>query len=194
MDRGNARRDDLCWLALALSPLPSPHPRGGVPTTIPPACSNTRRSTTRRRAFATVIGPPGKRKTRPANAPAAPVTITASGAIRGRNHADAKWSPAPTHERHDGPPGCLGSASGHGQYTGVSLTTKMTCQQPSAGFRGFKLECDVTRWARGIRCDEPLRAESGPTGVASGSTGVRAIAVVSLRARKWLHRPKRKLL
>src|SRR5208282_3946923 len=118
MDRGNARRDDLCWLALALSPLPSPHPRGGVPTTIPPACSNTRRSTTRRRAFATVIGPPGKRKTRPANAPAAPVTITASGAIRGRNHADAEWSPAPTHERHDGPPGCLGSASGHGQYTG----------------------------------------------------------------------------
>jgi len=53
----------------------------------------------------------------------------------------------------------LGSASGHGQYTGVSLTTKMTCQQPSAGFRGFKLECDVTRWARGIRCDEPLRAD-----------------------------------
>ena len=35
-----------------------------------------------------VIVPPGKRKTRPANAPAAPVTITASGAIRGRNHAD----------------------------------------------------------------------------------------------------------
>ena len=143
-------------IALALA-----SPAWGGPTTIPPACSNTRRSTRRQRALATVIGPPGKRKTRPANAPAAPVTITASGAIRGRNHADAKWSPAPTHERHDGPPGCLGSASGHGQYTGVSLTTKMTCQQPSAGFRGFKLECDVTRWARGIRCDEPLRAGSG---------------------------------
>src|SRR5271166_6107002 len=151
MDQGNARRNDLCWLALALSPLLSPPPLGGAPTTIQPACSNARRSTTRQRPFRTgVIVPPGKRKTRPASAPAAPVTITASGAIRGRNHADAKWSPAPTHERHVGPAGCLGSASGHGQYTGVSLTTKMTCQQPSAGFSGFKLECDVTRWAREI--------------------------------------------
>jgi hypothetical protein len=33
-------------------------------------------------------------------------------------------------------------------------------------------------------------AESAPTMVASGGTGVRAIAVVPLRARKWHHRPK----
>src|SRR5208283_3026042 len=97
---------------------------------------------------------------------------------------------APTHERHDGPPGCLGSASGHGQYTSVSLTTKMTCQQPSAGFRGFKLECDVTRWARGIRCDEPLRADTAPTWAASGRPGVSAIAAVLLRAQNRPHRPK----
>jgi len=85
----NVRRSDLCWLALALSPSPLPHPRGAVPMTIRPACSNTRPSTTRQRAFVAVIGPPGKRKTRPARAPAVPVTITASGAIPGRNHADA---------------------------------------------------------------------------------------------------------
>ena len=84
----NVRRSDLCWLALALSPSPLPHPRGAVPTTIRPACSNIRPSTTRQQAFAAVIGPRGKRKTRPASAPAAPVTITASGAIPGRNHAD----------------------------------------------------------------------------------------------------------
>ena len=45
--------------------------------------------------------PPGETKNppTPANEPAASVTITASGAIRGRNHADPKWSPAPTHDR-----------------------------------------------------------------------------------------------
>ena len=35
-----------------------------------------------------VIVPPGKRKTGPASAPVAHVIITASGAIRGRNHAN----------------------------------------------------------------------------------------------------------
>jgi hypothetical protein len=59
----------------------------------------------------------------------------------------------------------------------------MTCQQPSAGFRGFKLECDATRWARGIRCDEPLRADSSRTETASGRTGVRAKAAMS----GWRH-------
>ena len=75
-------RTTLIVLALA-------SPAWAGPTTIPPACLNTPRSTTRQRPFRTgVIVPPGKRKTRPASAPAAPVIITASGAIRGRNHAD----------------------------------------------------------------------------------------------------------
>jgi len=72
-------------IALALT-----SPAWGGPTTIQPACSNARRSTTRQRPFRTgvIVLSPGKRKTRPASAPAAPVIITASGAIRGRNHAN----------------------------------------------------------------------------------------------------------
>ena len=37
----------------------------------------------------------------------------------------------------------------------------------------------------------PLRADSAPTAVASGTTAVRAIAAVPLRARRRLHRPRR---
>ena len=75
-------------IALALT-----SPAWGAPTTIQPACSNARRSTTRQRPFRphgshSPPPPPGERKTRPASAPAAPVIITASGAIRGRNHAN----------------------------------------------------------------------------------------------------------
>ena len=36
----------------------------------------------------------------------------------------------------------------------------------------------------------PKRADSAPTGTASGTTGVRAIAALPLRARNSLHRPK----
>jgi hypothetical protein len=76
-------------LALPLSPLLSPPLLGAAPTTIPPACSNTPRSTTRQQPFRTeVIVPPGKPKTRPANALAAAVIITAFGAIRGHNRAN----------------------------------------------------------------------------------------------------------
>ena len=34
---------------------------------------------------------------------------------------------------------------GTGRYTGVSFTTKVTCQESDAGLKGFRLECDVTR-------------------------------------------------
>jgi len=34
---------------------------------------------------------------------------------------------------------------GTGKYTGVSITTKVTCQQTATGLRSFKLACDVTR-------------------------------------------------
>jgi hypothetical protein len=43
-----------------------------------------------------------------------------------------------------------------------------------------------------VRCSRPepaLRADSAPTGVAGGRTGVRAIAGVRLPARNSLHRP-----
>ena len=100
MDRGNARRNDLCWPALPLSSLASPHPRGRGPTTIPPACLNTPRSTTRQRPFRPGVIILLRVKLmalalRPVSGQTALVTITASGAIRGRNHADAKWSRAP---------------------------------------------------------------------------------------------------
>ena len=87
-------RSDLCWPALALLSLPSPHPRGRTPTAIPPVCLNARRSTTRQRPFRTgvIILPRAKLvpmalALRPVSAQTALVTITASGAIRGRNHA-----------------------------------------------------------------------------------------------------------
>ena len=41
-----------------------------------------------------------------------------------------------------------------------------------------------------LNCELRLRAESAPTKVASGRTGIRAIAVVPLQARSRLHRPK----
>ena len=34
---------------------------------------------------------------------------------------------------------------GTGKYSGVSITTKVTCQQSATGLRSFKLECDATR-------------------------------------------------
>ena len=63
---------------------------GGTPT-IPPASSNARRSTIRQRLLrGGGIIPPGKpKKTNPESArQAAAATIIASGAIRGRNHAE----------------------------------------------------------------------------------------------------------
>ena len=72
----------------ALPALSSPRPHGRTPT-IPPASSNARRSTIRQRLLrAGGIIPPGKGKTRPESALAAAATIIASGAIRGRNHAE----------------------------------------------------------------------------------------------------------
>ena len=87
-------RSDLCWPALALLSLPSPHPRGRTPTAIPPVCLNARRSTTRQRPFRTGVKillrvklVPMALALRPVSSQTALVTITASGAIRGRNHA-----------------------------------------------------------------------------------------------------------
>ena len=34
---------------------------------------------------------------------------------------------------------------GTGKYSGVSITTKLTCQNSTTGLRSFKLACDVTR-------------------------------------------------
>jgi hypothetical protein len=77
-----------CLPVPALSLLSSPRPHWRTPT-IPPVSSNARRSTIRQRLLrAGGIIPPGKRKTRPESAPAAAATIIASGAIRGRNHAE----------------------------------------------------------------------------------------------------------
>ena len=46
--------------------------------------------------------------------------------------------------------------------------------------------------SRTVESEElPLRADCGPTGVASGRPGIRAIAAIPLRARTSLHRPIR---
>jgi hypothetical protein len=86
-------RSDLCWPALALLSLASPHPRGRTPTATPPVCLNAHRSTTRQRPFRTGVIillraklVPMALALRPVSAQTALVTITASGAIRGRNH------------------------------------------------------------------------------------------------------------
>ena len=34
---------------------------------------------------------------------------------------------------------------GTGKYTGISITTKLTCQQSTTGLKSFRLECDATR-------------------------------------------------
>jgi hypothetical protein len=58
---------------------------------------------------------------------------------------------------------------------------------------GRDLAALVTDWSSRAtsRCGDKrrLRAESAPIGVASGRTGVRALAVVPMRARNRLHRP-----
>ena len=46
----------------------------------------------------------------------------------------------------------------------------------------------------GTRTRMSQKGGEWPTGVASGSTGVRATAVVPLRARKWLHLPEQTFL
>ena len=73
-------RASLVALALASPAWADPDYPAGLfersPLNGPPAAVSRRR------------GPHPKRKTRPASAPAAPAIIIASGAIRGRNHAD----------------------------------------------------------------------------------------------------------
>ena len=96
-----------CLPALALSPLSSPRPHGRTPT-IPPASSNARRSTTRQRLLrAEGIVPPGNRKTRPESAPTAAATIIASGAIRGRNHAEPLFLTSNCDVHHSAPRGVV---------------------------------------------------------------------------------------
>ena len=79
-------------------------------------------------------------------------------------------------------------------FNGQEKTISVADRAPIVG-DGSGLEARRTssfqRGADGVVGQFELQAwaESGPTGVASGSTGVRAIPVVPLRARKWLHRP-----
>jgi hypothetical protein len=80
-----------CLPALALSPFCSPRPHGRT-LTILLASSNARRLTMRQRPLRARrgINPSGNRNTRPETASAAAATIIATGAIRGRNHAERR--------------------------------------------------------------------------------------------------------
>ena len=72
-----------------------------------------------------------------------------------------------------------------GRFDPMATPTRMTgvCAKQTAGV-------DVERIQRIAAVDVAVGAESAPTGVALGRTGVRAIAVIPLRARSGHYRPK----
>ena len=170
-DGGNGRRtrSDLCWPALALLSLPSPHPRGRTPTAIPPVCLNARRSTTRQRPFRTGVIILLRIKLmalalRPVSAQTALVTITASGAIRGRNHCARRARLRPPSKRKT----CLMSAqtalvtiTASGAIRGRNHAKSAPVRSPAGSGRPFR--------ARRRRCLAGLRR--GRPGASVGLAG-----------------------
>jgi hypothetical protein len=99
-------RSDLCWPALALLSLPSPHPRGRTPTAIPLGCLKARPSTTRQRPFRTGVIILSRVKLAPmalafcpVSAQTALVIIIASGVIHGRNQCASRARLRPPSKR-----------------------------------------------------------------------------------------------
>jgi hypothetical protein len=139
-------RSDLCWPALALLSLPSPHPRGRTPTAIPPVCLNARRSTTRQRPFRPGVIILLRVKLmalalRPVSAQTALVTITASGAIRGRNHCARRARLRPPSKRKT----CLMSAqtalvtiTASGSIRGRNHAKSAPVRSPAGSGRPFR--------------------------------------------------------
>ena len=96
--------------------------------------------------------------------------------------------------RTDGDPGCIWvawSRSLRGTAAlGATAFSQSPLSCPSRSFRGpiFKGSSGSRAVDRRANCDRLFRAESGPTSVVSGRTGVRDIAGIPLRVRNSLHR------